>query len=87
LEALSHGRPVVATAVGGIPDKVQNGRTGLLADSTSTSLAAAIDRMLTDRQLALRCGENGRDLVRSNFSIEAAARTYQKLYAKGERNA
>jgi glycosyltransferase involved in cell wall biosynthesis len=87
LEALSHGRPVVATAVGGIPDKVENGRTGLLADSTSTSLAAAIDRMLTDRQLAMRCGENGRDLVRSNFSIEVAARTYQKLYARGDRDA
>jgi glycosyltransferase involved in cell wall biosynthesis len=80
LEALSHGRPVVATNVGGIPDKIQHEITGLLSEPNATLIAASIQRFLTDPEFGRRCGLAGRELVRSHFSIDVAARQYQVLY-------
>lgn len=57
VEALTHGVPVVATAVGAVPDVVQNGETGcLVAPGDSVGLAQALDKMIND---PLRCREFG----------------------------
>jgi glycogen(starch) synthase len=57
-EALQAGRPVVATRVGGIPSVVEDGQTGLLVPpSDPPAMAAAIDRLLGDRALLSRLGE------------------------------
>jgi len=57
IEAFLRGRAVVATRAGGIPDLVQDGVNGLLVDLGDTAaLAAAIERVLTDDELAARLG-------------------------------
>lgn len=81
LEALALGRPVVATRVGGIPEIVEDGSTGLLvAPRDSAALAVAIDRALTDRAAALHMAVRGQDLVRARFSIDGMTRRLESLY-------
>ena len=60
-EAMAHGRAVVATAVGGLPDMVVDGETGLLVPpGDRRALRAAIDRLLADSELRRRLGANAR---------------------------
>ena len=60
-EAMAHARPVVASAVGGLPDMVVDGETGLLVPPRDPeALRAAIDRLLADADLRQRLGENAR---------------------------
>jgi glycosyltransferase involved in cell wall biosynthesis len=62
IEAFLRARPVVATRVGGIPDLVQDGVNGLLVEpGDTTALAAAIERVLRDRELAQRLGTAGHE--------------------------
>ena len=64
VEAFCRGRPVVATAVGGIPDLVRSGENGLLVESGDTpALAEAIVRVLTDRAFAERLAAAARPSV------------------------
>ncbi|HEY7530276.1 MAG TPA: glycosyltransferase family 4 protein [Gemmatimonadota bacterium] len=81
LEALAHGVPVVAAAVGGIPDVVEDGVTGLLvARDDPPALDAAIRRLLDDRALAGRLAAAGRARVAERFGVEAVARELARLY-------
>jgi glycosyltransferase involved in cell wall biosynthesis len=57
--SFKRGRPVIATPVGGLPEQVRHGETGLLTDDVSaTALAASIRRFAEDRVLLRRCAEN-----------------------------
>ncbi len=68
VEALAAGLPVVATAVGGLPEFVIAGETGLLcAPSDPAGLAAEINRLVADPDLRRRLGEHGRALVEREF--------------------
>jgi glycosyltransferase involved in cell wall biosynthesis len=71
LQAACAGVPVVASAVGGIPEAVRDGVNGLLVPPGDTAaLAAAIKQLLADPALAARLGQNGQRLVREEFSVE-----------------
>jgi glycosyltransferase involved in cell wall biosynthesis len=66
LEAGAFGLPVVATAVGGIPNLLTQDETGLLvADSDVGAMAAAVRRLLTEPALAARLSAGGRALAES----------------------
>lgn len=67
-EALWKGRPVVASAVGGIPLQVKHGYSGLLVHSVEGA-AQAIKQLLNNPEYAGRLGENGREHVRENFLL------------------
>jgi glycosyltransferase involved in cell wall biosynthesis len=68
MEAMALGRPVVATQVGALPEMIEDGVTGLLVDVGSpVALAAAIRRLHTDREYALRLGLAARAFM-SQFS-------------------
>ena len=72
-EAMAHGRPVVASAVGGLVDAVDDGVTGLLVPpSDPPALRAALERLLKDSELRRRLGEAGREKARAELSWEAA---------------
>ena len=81
LEAMALGRPVVATAVGGTPELVADGETGLLVPPRDVpALAAALQRVLDDASLRRRLGDEGRRRVAERFSAEAMTRDVLALY-------
>jgi glycosyltransferase involved in cell wall biosynthesis len=81
LESLAAGTPVVATRVGGIPEFVEDGRAGLLVPPHApTALAEAIGRIWSDRDLARRLGEYGRDQVVPRYTWEALVDRLDALY-------
>jgi glycosyltransferase involved in cell wall biosynthesis len=73
--------PVVASAVGGIPETVKPGKTGLLVPPDDpTALAAALRELASDLERAQRMGDAGRARVVDEFSMEAMAGRYERLY-------
>ncbi len=73
LEASAHGLPVVAHHVGGVPEAVIDGATGLLAPAGSPGLlAATFEKLIRDPALRRRLGEAGRDWARRNTWEESA---------------
>ncbi len=82
LEALALQRPVVASRVGGIPEVVVHGRTGLLAEpSDASSLAKLIRRMIDDQPMAVGLGRAGRTRVEEAFTARTMAEKTADLYA------
>ncbi len=72
-EAMAYGRPVVATAVGGLVDAVEDGVTGLLVPARDpAALRAALERLLADEELRRRLGAAGRIAATERFSWAAA---------------
>jgi glycosyltransferase involved in cell wall biosynthesis len=72
LEAMAHGRPVVASAVGGLKDLVVDGETGLLVPPRDpVALRAALERLLGDGGLRRALGAAGRERARERFSWPA----------------
>jgi type III pantothenate kinase len=72
-EAMAHGRPVVASAVGGLVDAVEDDVTGLLVPpADAAALRAAIETLLADPVRCRRLGEAGRHHVEACCSWEAA---------------
>lgn len=81
LEAMAHAKPVVATPVGGTPELVRDGETGLLVPPGDVdALAAALDCVLRDPPLASSLGEAGRALVARDFSEEAMTQRVLRVY-------
>jgi glycosyltransferase involved in cell wall biosynthesis len=71
-EAMAHGRPVVASAVGGLLDLVVDGETGILVPPGDVdALREALERLLGDEALRRRMGDAGRARVRTHFSWDA----------------
>ncbi len=84
LEAMAMGKPVLATAVGGIPEIVENGRTGLLVEPSEGQVFEGIERLLSDRDLAQRLGRNGRFFVETEMTWDRIARKFVTVYEDGE---
>ncbi|HKG92981.1 MAG TPA: glycosyltransferase [Gemmatimonadaceae bacterium] len=81
VEALLAGAAIVGTPVGGIPEVIIHEQTGLLStDERPESLAAALQRMLTEPELRARLTAAGRERVRSQFSPASAVEPFLSLY-------
>jgi glycosyltransferase involved in cell wall biosynthesis len=82
LEAMAMALPVVATAVGGTPEVIAEGRSGLLVPSDDPSaMAAAIARLLDDRPSAARIGAAARQTVEERFGARSMVRRLEAVYA------
>ena len=80
-EAMAYGRPVVASAVGGLRDAVEERVTGLLVPpGDTTALRGAIERLLADGELRRRLGSAGRERARTELSWDAATRALLDAY-------
>lgn len=72
--AFGRGRTVIATPVGGLPEQIRDGETGLITETVSaTALARSIRRLAEDRNLVRRLGENALHHARSELSWAALA--------------
>ena len=80
-EAMASARPVVATAVNGVPDLVEPGATGLLAPhSDPEALAAAVEWLLDHPEEAARMGAQGQARVRSHLTPNVMCQALDQLY-------
>jgi glycosyltransferase involved in cell wall biosynthesis len=81
LQAQAMGRPVVATRIGGIPEVVEDGVTGLLLEPRDpAALAASIARVLDDRALRTRLGEAERKYAETHHGIDRMGARLLDLY-------
>jgi L-malate glycosyltransferase len=83
LDAMACGKPIVATAAGGMPEVVADGETGLLVPPRDDeALAAAIVKLLNDERLRRAMGEAGVRRVRERFSSERMVQDTLELYRR-----
>jgi len=95
LEAMAMGRPVVATAVGSVPEVVEEGGSGLLVPPADPgALAAAVGSVLDDEPAAERMGRRGRDVITSRYAVDTMVDAILAVYreawagtARGRRDA
>lgn len=81
VEALAHGRPVVASAVGGIPEIIEDGRSGVLVKPDDPDvLAAAVSRVLRDKLLGEALARVGEARARALFGKTTMGSRYERLY-------
>ena len=77
------GVPTVATSVGGIPEVIDDERTGyLVAAGDASALANRVVELLDNEQLRMKMGQAMRDRVRSDFSFASMGRSYDELFRK-----
>ena len=85
LLAMAAGAPVLASCVGGLPEIVDDGATGLLTSNEPPAIAKQIQRLLADRPLALRLAARARSRVEKEFSLERMVnetlRAYERILA------
>jgi glycosyltransferase involved in cell wall biosynthesis len=81
LEAMATGLPIIASAVGGLTEVVNNGRNGILVESGNpASLSAAILEFALDSQQRRAMGVEGRKIAVENYTIELMAQRTLELY-------
>ncbi|OFX17863.1 MAG: hypothetical protein A2Z18_04575 [Armatimonadetes bacterium RBG_16_58_9] len=81
LEAMAAGRPVVASAVGGLCESVVDGVTGILVPPRDPrSLANAIGKLLENPDMARKLGAAGQERIRARYSLSSMAARNEALY-------
>jgi glycosyltransferase involved in cell wall biosynthesis len=81
MEAMAAGKPVVATNVGGTPELVEHGRTGLLVPPKNpVSLAAAVQYLLEHPELAGLMGTTGREKIEQHFTLKKMVKDTENIY-------
>jgi glycosyltransferase involved in cell wall biosynthesis len=82
LEAMASGVPIVASAVGGIPETVRDGIDGqLVSPADPDALAASVIRLARDPALRARLADAGRRRVEETFRLDASVRRIEAIYA------
>lgn len=82
LEAMRAGLPVIATRVGGVPETVHDGKTGLLIEPDDLAgLVKAMTRLVRSAEVRREMGRRGRDFLVEEFSLATMSARYGKLYS------
>jgi trehalose synthase len=82
-EAMWKARPVVASAIGGIQDQIQDGKSGLLLPDPSDlkAFGAAVTRLLAEPSFASEIGMEAQERVRENYLNDRHLRQYADLFS------
>jgi glycosyltransferase involved in cell wall biosynthesis len=81
LEAMAHAKPIVASDIGGIPELVRHGQTGLLFEPKNTrQLSDRIRTMLSDHDLRRKFGDEARKIAEAEYSLERHGSALLSLY-------
>jgi glycosyltransferase involved in cell wall biosynthesis len=82
LLAMAAGAPVLASRVGGLPEIVQDGVTGILTSNEPKSIGMQIQRLLADRPLASRLASQARSRVEKDFSVDGMLQNTLRVYER-----
>lgn len=83
MEFMEAALPIVATRVGGVPDLIDDGVHGLLVEpGDADGIAAAVRRLLREREAAREMGERARERRRREFDIDVTVRRFESLYER-----
>jgi glycosyltransferase involved in cell wall biosynthesis len=83
LEYMAAGAPIVATSVGGVPELITDGESGLLVPPDDpAALADAIDRLLGDRELAQRLGRAAKARQRAQYDLDVVVHRLEQMYVE-----
>ena len=82
LEAMSLGKPVIASNVGGIPEVVKDGESGLLVEPREDDVVTALSILLENPEKSAELGRRAKDVLLTDFSWERIAKDFEKLYAR-----
>jgi glycosyltransferase involved in cell wall biosynthesis len=82
LEAMAAGLPIASTAVGGIPDVIEDGVTGVLAPVDERAFAAALDGLVADPSRTREMGRKGRALALGRYGADKMVDAYLELYER-----
>ncbi len=81
LEAMAAGVPIVATNIAGIPEMIENEKSGLLVEpADSEALSLAIEKMLTHPSLTQECAQNALIILQEKFNLEIMAKKNESLF-------
>jgi glycosyltransferase involved in cell wall biosynthesis len=81
LEAMAMGKAIVATRVGGIPDVITSGKTGLLINvGDGRELEESLIKIIVDKKLRENLGSSARELVQQRYSATGTSRQYEQIY-------
>jgi glycosyltransferase involved in cell wall biosynthesis len=87
MEGMGHGKPIIATTVGGIPEVINNGENGLLVPPAQPdALAAALERLLNEKELAAKTGKNARESYEKEFTVERMLEETRKVYGNFDKS-
>jgi glycosyltransferase involved in cell wall biosynthesis len=82
IEAMARGKAVVATRVGGLPEVVRDGQSGILIDLRPETLAEAVSYLFTNDEERERMGQAGRRIVEQKFTLPVMAREFEGVYRR-----
>jgi glycosyltransferase involved in cell wall biosynthesis len=81
MEAMAAGLPIVATAVGGVPNLLENGREGFIVQPGNVQdLSNAVSCILQNRELRQSLGRAAAQRARENFDVSAMVQAYEEMY-------
>lgn len=81
LESMAAGVPVIATRVGGSPELIDDGKTGLLVPpDDEASLVSALERLLRQPELRMQCAQQAKQKARDNFRLTEVCGRFEQLY-------
>ncbi len=81
LEAMAMKIPVIASRIGGIPEQVIDGETGILVDpGDASAIALSILNLLESSERRHEMGENARELIKRKFSLESCVKAHKEMY-------
>jgi D-inositol-3-phosphate glycosyltransferase len=83
MEAMASGTPVVAANVGGVPELIRSGETGILIDGRDPqAFADAIERCLDDPEASVAMADAALAHVREHLSVDSMVSNYRELYLR-----
>jgi glycosyltransferase involved in cell wall biosynthesis len=85
IEAMSCGTPIVVSNIGGLPDIVKDGYNGFMVNPDAGEIGKAMLKILKDKALAKRMGENGRKMALQKFSYEKFCEDWKKIMHEVEK--
>ena len=81
IEAMGTGMPILASNVGGIPDMIENEKSGLLCEPTVDGIVAGLERLISSEEDRQTYGHNA-IISSEKFSADKMAKDYYKIYLK-----